>query len=240
MKCAALSMGVVLALAASAAAQELAPPPLWIGQVEDERIPVSAKTGLVQQGDVVAKTIKKPKRTARMTADYSFSDGQNTWVIPAGSPFFGTYFFSLQRVGDAPLPPRRNNDVHWCSAAKERPIVCFRWNGPGQVERAGAGGAIILERTPGGRWVPDREPALKEQLVAIDPPYEVTQTLKDLTEEGVLVTRDVRQGEGRWGSERLRKWGEKVLLDSGAVVVFEPVRDPAGVLTAARITPAKP
>lgn len=231
-----LSLGVVL-LAGGAAAQEPVAPPLWSGEVGNVTVPVSTKIGEVKPGDLVAKAIKKARRTARLTADYSFGDG---YVIPAGSPFFAARFFTIQRVGSAPLPPRRKDDVHWCAAAKEPPIVCFRWNGPGQVERAGASGAIILERTPGGRWIEDREPALKEQPVVIDPPYEETQTLKAVTDEGVIVRQDYSQGEGRWGYDKPTKWGEKVRLSSGVAVVFEPMRDPGGALIGARITPAKP
>ncbi|AYV47866.1 hypothetical protein CFHF_10320 [Caulobacter flavus] len=230
----------MLMLGADAAvAQEPAPPPLWSGTSGLAPTLVSKKVGVVQPGETYEKAIKKPTRTARLTAEHSFSYGPETFTIPAGTPFYGAQFLAIPRVGSGPAPVRRKDDIHWCSAAKEKPVVCFRWTA-GKVERASAGGFMILSRSPSGQWIEDRPPALKEQVVEIDPPYEQSQTLKAVTEEGVVVATLIKQGSGDWGYDTPVKWGVKAALVSGGYVVFEPVRDAAGALTAARVTPAKP
>jgi hypothetical protein len=228
-------LGLSLVSANAALAQDAPAPALWSGKSGMETVPGSiiSKLGDLKPGDLLAKVNERPERTARLTTDYVFGDGKSQWVIKAGTPLYAAQFMTIQAVGSAPLPARRADDVHWCVAAKAPPLVCFRWSGPGKIERAGSMGDMMFSRTPQGGWIQDAEPALKEQPVTFDDPYEESQIINAVTETGVVVTHRYQQDKGGWSYDQPVKWGEPTWRVSGGKVVFQPMRDAAGAVTGA-------
>jgi hypothetical protein len=192
-------------------AQANAPPRLWSGDFGFENVapPVVPKPGEIHEGDVLARLVTRPSRGARLTEAYTFGQGDEAVMIPAGTPFYASLYPVIQAFGSKPLPERRGNDLTWCVAASSPPYACFRWNAPGKVEFARATSEIVRHRRPFRDWADAPEPRLKEDVVPVVASEELV-TVKSIVEGGVVLTVTEREGPIESSKERTYYWGQSV------------------------------
>jgi hypothetical protein len=225
--------------AGPALAQEGAPP-AWSGWGKSEVVAASVETklGLVQPGQAFARQVRRPVRTARLAKDFAFGQGQYAGVVKAGTVLYGENFLTIPPVG-VTLPKRRKDDLIWCVAGGA-PVLCFRWNGPGDMEYAGVIGGLMFDRAPFGNWHEARGLELVEQPLVLDPPYEEFMVLKVVGENGFVVSRVRQRGEAKNVQDETHYWDDPVERQTGAKLKlgFSPVKNAKGEVTAARVTAA--
>jgi hypothetical protein len=236
-------LGFTLALSVTtagvASAREGAPP-LWSGAFGTEVVAgsVETKLGVIQPGQVLTRQIRRPKRTAVLAKDFAFGEGQYAGVMKAGTVLYGEVFLSIPRVGST-LPPRRKDDLIWCAAGRQ-PVLCFRWNGPGDQEYSSVFGDMMFYRAPAGNWTLARQLEIVETPAAIDPPYEDLMVLKVVGETGLVISYVRQQGEAKAVENRTYYWDDPVdgLRSSKFKFRLAPVKNAKGEVVAARATVA--
>jgi hypothetical protein len=212
--------------------QDKVPPRLWSGAIGFENVvpPVAPKSGEIREGDVLARVVMRPSRGARLLEAYTFGEGDEAVVLPAGTPFYASLYPVIQAFGSKPLPERRGNDLTWCVAASVPPYACFRWNAPGKVEFARATSEIVMHRTPFSDWADAPEPRLKEEVVPGVASEELV-TVKSIIDGGVVLKVTERKGPIETSKERKYYWGQSVWYPgswSSGELSFSALKDARG------------
>lgn len=228
-----LAVAVLLVCAQQAVAQ--APPPaIWTG--EASMVAVGAPVlfgGDAGPGEVLYRGMRAPSRVARLGESY-VSTGRETFTIPAGTLFFASSHAWIPVTGAPPMPPRRPNDVHWCTAEPQRPRACFRWNGPGVAEIGAMWGGMPLDAAPLDAFRPTQEPLLVE-IATHDLRVETIITVVSLDDRGLTVVYRTAQGGEASEQRRSLRWNELAYAAGGRFFTPEPVRGADGRIAAARI-----
>jgi hypothetical protein len=224
-----------LALVGPVLAQE-EPPAVWAGRASTEVVASSVETRIevIKPGQVFARQVRRPTRSARLGKDFPFGEGQYAGVVKAGTMLYGENFMAIPRVGET-LPPRRKDDLTWCVSGRP-PLLCFRWNGPGDMEYSSVFGEMMFLRAPAGDWRPAHDLEIVEQTATPEPPYEDLMVLKVVGENGFVISNIRRQGEVQIVENETHYWDELVDGQRGAKLKFRlsPVKNSKGEVTAAR------
>jgi hypothetical protein len=228
-----LAFAVLLACAQPALAQ--APPPaIWSG--EASMVAVGAPVlfgGDAGPGEVLYRSTHAPSRVARLVEPY-VSTGQDAFTIPAGTLFFASLHAWIPVAGAPPAPPRRANDIHWCTAEPLKPRACFRWNGPGDTEVGPMWGGMPLDAAPIDAFRPAPEPRLVE-IDTHDLKVETIISVVSLDERGLALTYRTAQGADASEQRRTLRWNELAYAAGGRFFTPEPVRGADGQISAARL-----
>lgn len=224
-----------VASAGIASAQDGAPP-LWSGAAGREVVAGSVETrpGVIQPGQVFARQARQPIRRGYLAKDFPFGEGQYAGVVKAGTPLYGEIFLSIPPAGTKP-PPRRKDDVVWCVAGAA-PVLCFRWNGPDDMEYAGVIGGLMFDRAPFGDWHAAPGLEIREQPEPLNPPYEELMVLKVVGETGFVVSNVRQMGDRKDVRDETHYWDAPVERPRGAKLKlrFSPVKNAKGEVVAAR------
>jgi hypothetical protein len=216
-----------------ASAQEGAPL-LWSGASGTEVVAgsVQTKPGLIQPGEVFARQVRQPIRRGYLVKDFPFGEGKYAGVIKAGTPLYGEIFLTIPPAG-MKLPPRRKDDLVWCVAGSA-PVLCFRWNGPDDMEYAGVIGGLMFDRAPFGNWHAAPGLEIREQSAPLNPPYEELMVLKVVGETGFVVSKVSQMGERKRVEDETHYWDDPVERGAKLKLRFSPVKNAKGEVVAAR------